>query len=38
MAPEVVEQNTELFGSKVLPGLRSVFAEHEDRWWPAACG
>jgi alkanesulfonate monooxygenase SsuD/methylene tetrahydromethanopterin reductase-like flavin-dependent oxidoreductase (luciferase family) len=37
MAPEVVEQNTDLFARKVLPGLRDVFSEYEDRWWPAAC-
>jgi alkanesulfonate monooxygenase SsuD/methylene tetrahydromethanopterin reductase-like flavin-dependent oxidoreductase (luciferase family) len=26
--------NTELFGSKVIPQLKSKFAEHEDRWSP----
>ena len=37
MAPEVVERNTDLFGEKVLPGLRSVWSAYDDRWWPAAC-
>jgi alkanesulfonate monooxygenase SsuD/methylene tetrahydromethanopterin reductase-like flavin-dependent oxidoreductase (luciferase family) len=37
MAPEVVERNTDLFGRKVLPGLRSVWSDYDDRWWPAAC-
>jgi alkanesulfonate monooxygenase SsuD/methylene tetrahydromethanopterin reductase-like flavin-dependent oxidoreductase (luciferase family) len=38
MRPEVVEQNTDLFAQKVIPGLRDVFGEYEDKWWPAACG
>ena len=37
MRPEVVEQNTDLFAQKVIPGLRDVFGEYEDKWWPAAC-
>jgi alkanesulfonate monooxygenase SsuD/methylene tetrahydromethanopterin reductase-like flavin-dependent oxidoreductase (luciferase family) len=37
MAPEVVARNTDLFGRKVLPGLRQLWSEYDDRWWPAAC-
>ena len=37
MAPEVVQNNTDLFARKVLPGLQGLWSEYEDRWWPAAC-
>jgi len=37
MAPEVVAMNTDLFARKVMPGLRTVFSEYDDRWWPPAC-
>jgi alkanesulfonate monooxygenase SsuD/methylene tetrahydromethanopterin reductase-like flavin-dependent oxidoreductase (luciferase family) len=35
MSDELVRQNTSLFGDKVLPGLRDIWSDHEDRWWPA---
>jgi len=37
MRPEVVQQNTDLFAQKVIPGLRDVFSEYDDRWWPTGC-
>ncbi len=37
MAPEVVQNNTDLFARKVLPGLQGLWSEYEDRWWPKAC-
>src|SRR6185312_2117606 len=30
----LAKYNTGLFAEKVLPQLRDVFAEWEDRWWP----
>ncbi|HUQ40046.1 MAG TPA: LLM class flavin-dependent oxidoreductase [Acidimicrobiales bacterium] len=37
MHPELVQQNTDLFADKVLPGLRGLWSDYEDRWWPEAC-
>jgi alkanesulfonate monooxygenase SsuD/methylene tetrahydromethanopterin reductase-like flavin-dependent oxidoreductase (luciferase family) len=37
MAPELVTHNTEMFAAKVIPGLRDVWSEYEDRWWPSGC-
>jgi alkanesulfonate monooxygenase SsuD/methylene tetrahydromethanopterin reductase-like flavin-dependent oxidoreductase (luciferase family) len=37
MSPELVAMNTDLFARKVMPGLRDVFAEHDDPWWPSGC-
>ncbi len=35
MKKDVVNHNTELFSSQVMPQLRELFAsEWEDRWWP----
>jgi hypothetical protein len=34
MGKELAKYNTGLFAEKVLPQLRDVFAEWEDRWWP----
>ena len=31
---EVAAQNNELFGTKVIPKLRDIWSEHEDRWTP----
>jgi alkanesulfonate monooxygenase SsuD/methylene tetrahydromethanopterin reductase-like flavin-dependent oxidoreductase (luciferase family) len=31
---EVAAYNTELFGTKVIPKLRSIWSEYEDRWTP----
>jgi alkanesulfonate monooxygenase SsuD/methylene tetrahydromethanopterin reductase-like flavin-dependent oxidoreductase (luciferase family) len=33
---EVAVENTRLMGQEVMPGLRDLWAEHEDRWTPAA--
>ncbi len=27
-------RNTRLFAEKVMPQLRDLFGEWEDRWWP----
>ena len=35
MSDELTRQNTELFGTKVLPGLKDIWSEHTDHWWPA---
>jgi alkanesulfonate monooxygenase SsuD/methylene tetrahydromethanopterin reductase-like flavin-dependent oxidoreductase (luciferase family) len=37
MSPELVAMNTDLFARKVMPGLRDVFAEYDDPWWPSGC-
>jgi hypothetical protein len=34
MNKDVAKYNTGLFAEKVLPQLRGVFSEWEDRWWP----
>jgi alkanesulfonate monooxygenase SsuD/methylene tetrahydromethanopterin reductase-like flavin-dependent oxidoreductase (luciferase family) len=34
MSDELTRYNTELFGAKVAPQLRTLFADSEDRWWP----
>jgi hypothetical protein len=33
---ELTNRSTYLFGTQVLPHLRPLFAEYEDRWWPRA--
>jgi len=33
---EVAVENTRLMGQEVMPGLRDLWAEHEDRWTPHA--
>jgi len=33
MPPELVRKNTELFAREVLPHLRPLYSEYEDRWW-----
>jgi alkanesulfonate monooxygenase SsuD/methylene tetrahydromethanopterin reductase-like flavin-dependent oxidoreductase (luciferase family) len=35
MSDELTRYNSKLFGEKVAPGLRGLFADAEDRWWPA---
>ncbi len=37
MRPDLVRYNTDLFAEKVMPGLRTLWSEYDDRWWPAAC-
>jgi hypothetical protein len=34
MQKDLAKYNTGLFAQKVLPQLRDVFTEWEDRWWP----
>jgi alkanesulfonate monooxygenase SsuD/methylene tetrahydromethanopterin reductase-like flavin-dependent oxidoreductase (luciferase family) len=34
MSDELTRHNTRLFADKVAPGLRTVFAEYPDPWWP----
>src|SRR5262249_26556484 len=34
MGKELAKYNTKLFAEKVLPRLRSIFAEWEDKWSP----
>jgi alkanesulfonate monooxygenase SsuD/methylene tetrahydromethanopterin reductase-like flavin-dependent oxidoreductase (luciferase family) len=34
MGKELAKYNTRLFAEKVLPRLKPIFAEWEDRWWP----
>jgi alkanesulfonate monooxygenase SsuD/methylene tetrahydromethanopterin reductase-like flavin-dependent oxidoreductase (luciferase family) len=34
MPPELTRQNTELFAREVMPHVRPLFNEWEDRWWP----
>jgi alkanesulfonate monooxygenase SsuD/methylene tetrahydromethanopterin reductase-like flavin-dependent oxidoreductase (luciferase family) len=34
MNKDLAKYNTGLFAEKVLPQLRGVFSEWEDRWWP----
>jgi alkanesulfonate monooxygenase SsuD/methylene tetrahydromethanopterin reductase-like flavin-dependent oxidoreductase (luciferase family) len=35
MSDELTRHNSKLFGEMVAPGLRGLFAEAEDHWWPA---
>jgi hypothetical protein len=34
MNKELAKYNTRMFAEKVLPKLRHVHAEWDDRWWP----
>ena len=34
MSEQLTKYNTRLFAEKVMPKLRSKFAEWEHRWWP----
>jgi hypothetical protein len=34
MGKELAAYNTRLFADGVLPRLRGLFSEWEDRWWP----
>ncbi len=36
MPPELVRRSTELFARDVMPQLRDLWSEFEDRWWPRA--
>jgi len=35
MGKELAKYNTRLFAEKVLPKMRGLFSEWEDKWWPA---
>ena len=34
MSDELTRYNTKLFGDKVAPALRTIFADVDDPWWP----
>ena len=34
MPPELANKNTELFATEVMPHLRDLWSEYEDKWWP----
>jgi len=34
MSREVSQYNTKLFAEKVMPQLRGLFGDWEDKWWP----
>ena len=34
MNDELTRYNTNMFGEKVAPGLKTLFAEYDDPWWP----
>ena len=34
MSQELAQYNTRLFAEKVMPRLKHVHSEWEDRWWP----
>ena len=35
MSDELTRYNTQMFGEKVAPALRSMFSEWDDPWWPS---
>ena len=34
MGKDLAKYNTKLFAERVLPQLKGVFSEWEDKWWP----
>jgi alkanesulfonate monooxygenase SsuD/methylene tetrahydromethanopterin reductase-like flavin-dependent oxidoreductase (luciferase family) len=34
MPPEVTQRNTELFAKEVMPYMKQMWGEFDDRWWP----
>jgi len=34
MGKDLAAYNTKLFADRVLPELRGLFSEWEDKWWP----
>ncbi len=34
MSKELTGYNTKLFAERVMPQMKDLFADHEDRWWP----
>lgn len=35
MRDDVARNNIRLFGDKVAPGLRNIFTDYDNRWWPS---
>jgi len=38
MGKDLAKYNTKLFAEQVMPRLKSLFPEWEDKWWPAPMG
>jgi hypothetical protein len=34
MSKELTRYNTKLFAERVMPQMKDLFSEWEDRWWP----
>jgi hypothetical protein len=34
MPPELVRKNTEMFAREVMPHLRNIWSDYEDKWTP----
>ena len=34
MSKDLTRYNTKLFAEQVMPKLKGMFADWEDRWWP----
>jgi hypothetical protein len=34
MSKDVTKYNTRLFAEKVMPHVKDLFSEWEDKWWP----
>ena len=34
MSKDLTRYNTKLFAEKVMPQMKDLFSEWEDRWWP----
>ena len=34
MPKDLTMKNTELFATQVLPHIRDMWSEYDDRWWP----
>jgi len=34
MSKDLANYNTQLFAEKVMPQLKDIFSEWDDRWWP----
>jgi hypothetical protein len=34
MSKQVTKNNTRLFAEKVMPKVKDLFGEWEDKWWP----
>ena len=34
MSKDVTKYNTRLFAEKVMPSVKDLFADWEDKWWP----